>query len=580
VQNAYTNYFLPANMSARSPSEDENKQARHRLDDIHMGFGSDEDDSSDDDVNPELSDAKELKSFKKTTLWEGKDLPYYDGRKAGPTNVPPAAKDWTGLEWFLTLFPVVMFEHIVVHTNLYYLQEEPVGRAPMLTVHELFVWLGLHIKMMMHWSGTQDSYFSGDAGFDATIYMSRRRFYWVKKYLHFNDKTQRPARSDPNHDECYLVRPLLDAINKTLRKYWKCSEFMSMDEMMIAFKGHNPFHRWIPRKPHPNGFKLHALCDARHYVCVGLMLDDNVSYGIPQIAAKLFKNNVVAGMTIVTDRYYTCTELVRLCIKRQVGFVGMTMHQRFLGKHALPGWDQKRAKQKDRGTFEVATNGDRSICCVAWKDKGAVLLTATVSTTAKCLIQRNESGRESFEVRAPICCQTFDAYFHGVDRNDQLRGSGYGLALHFKAHKYTIKFFLGIIDILLSNAWLYWRWYHQKKKKEHRWWVNNLADDMMCFNPLGEPVTPSGRQRQPQSRIEHTLRRFRVSAKTKRRMRATCPMCSEEKRCRTTLGCPVCKVPLHPACSVRWHNLSETERLKKRQRLRNLFFEEQSEGNP
>ena len=565
-------------MSAAIPSEEVIDGAHELLSDVHYGFGSDEDDSSGDEMDPELASDEELKSFRKTTLWEGKELPYYDGRHAGPKNVPPEASRWTGLQWFLLLFPLAMLQHVVIHTNLYYLQCEPEGTAAMLTVHELFVWIGLHIKMMMHWSGGQDSYFLGLGSFDARVHMSRRRFYWIKNNLHFNDKEERPQKDDPNYDDCYLVRPLLDAINVTLRKYWKCSEFLSMDEMMIAFKGHNPFHRWIPRKPHPNGFKLHALCDARHYVCVGVLLDDNVKYTIPQIAANLFKHNVKPGMTVVTDRYYTCTNLVRMCIHRKVGFIGSTMIQRFLAKNALPGWSKEKAMKKERGTFEVATNRDRSICCIAWRDKGSFFLTTTTQSTCRVLLNRNQSGRKSFQVTAPYCVQIYDQYFHGVDRNDQLRGGGYGLVLHFKAQKYTIKFFLGILDILLSNAWLYYRWYNPKKMKKHRAWMNEIAAAMLSFNPMNDPLHPTGKVPQ-EEKTPHRLKLFSVSARSKRRFRATCPMCSAEKEkvCKTVQGCPICRVPLHPACSEAWHGLSSAERAKKKRRYRELHFDDESD---
>ena len=63
---------------------------------LYPGFGSDEDDSSEDEKSPGRLTAEELKSFKKTKLWEGPRLPYYDERKAGPKNVPPGAKRFTG----------------------------------------------------------------------------------------------------------------------------------------------------------------------------------------------------------------------------------------------------------------------------------------------------------------------------------------------------------------------------------------------------------------------------------------------------------------------------------------------------
>ena len=180
---------------------------------------------------------------------------------------------------------------------------------------------------------------------------------------------------------------------------------------------------------------------------------------------------------------------------------------------------------------------------------------------------------------ALYACQIFDQYFHGVDRNDQLRGAGYGLVLHFKARKYTIKFFLGIIDILLSNAWLYYRWYNPKKRKEHRAWMNDLADDMLAFNPMGDPMHPTGGQHQQEKEKTphtHTLKQFGICASTKRRYRAKCPMCSRGKKRRASQGCPDCNVALHPQCFEAWHRLSESERALKKRRHRRLSFHDDS----
>jgi hypothetical protein len=62
------------------------------------------------------------------------------------------------------------------------------------TVRELLVWVGLHIKMMRSWVGDVDAYWTPRGSFDASQHMSRRRFVWIKRHLHFNDKDVRPQR--------------------------------------------------------------------------------------------------------------------------------------------------------------------------------------------------------------------------------------------------------------------------------------------------------------------------------------------------------------------------------------------------
>ena len=551
-------------------------------------------DDSDDEIYQDRDvDFKDIKvadintTFRRVSLWEPPDaLPMYDDTDAGPDNMPKGYKTFGPLQIFLLLLPLTLLQAVVTQTNLYYLQNlSPAEKLkPLLTVLELAVWIGIQLKMMMFWCGAQDDYWYDQGCFDAKKLMSRNRFYWIKENLHFNDKSQRPPKGHPEHS-IFLIKPLVDTVNATFRKYWKLSSYVSLDEMMISFKGNNPFHRYIPRKPHPNGTKLHAICDAVHYFCVAFVVDTDTKMSIPEIAARLFKDNVVPGMTVITDRYYTCTGLVAFCLEASVGFIGSTIGNRYLAKHTLTGWDKDEAKERDRGDFDVAANADSTVCCITWKDKGIVKLTCTVNTSARAKVKRRQRGMKSFWVSAPTVAVVFDMYFHGVDRNDQLRGNGYGLALTFRAQKYTVKFFLGLLDIVLSNAWILYRVLHPSARKEHREFMRRLAAELLVWNPLNDPVY------EPQSvsnlvtpnapRNEHRLRRLNWKAGKNgvtrlHRKQAECPMCSTSlKRKRSTHGCARCMVGLCPgACHDTWHSLSRREQLSKKSRHRTLDFED------
>lgn len=549
-----------------------------------FGFGQESD--SDSEGEEKDADWKEKKladldtdHFTQSDLWEAPEGATYDGRDAGP-KLPKGHMSFSPLQIMMLFFTHDLMEFVVSQSNLYFAQNNPNSTAPLMTVYEFTTWIALHMMMVSCWSKSQDSYFLGTGGFDARQYMSKARFYWIKQNLHFNDKTKRPPRGSPNYDPLYLLRPLVDYLNAMFSKYWTLSEYMSLDEMMIAFKGHNPWHCRIPRKPHPNGTKMHAICDAIHYFCVQFLVDDKTTRTIAEIASILFAGNVVSGMTVITDRYYTCTDLVRFCMALGVGIIGSTMSIRFLCKNKFVGWSTKSEIQaKPRGTFQVMKSRCGKVANIIWKDNGVVRLTCTASCSARCKVVRRKRGRTSFLVNAPMAAQVFDSYFHGVDRNDQLRGSNYGLALHFRAQKYTVKMFLGMLDLVLSNSFIVWRILHPNDRKKHRKWFNQVARALLEYNPNGEPeYQPEDEEKATQP---HPLTPFSFRKATRRgherleRKQADCAMCSTPlKRKRTTCGCSTCNVALcRGSCSDSWHSLSPDERSLKRKRHRPLDFE-------
>jgi hypothetical protein len=131
--------------------------------------------------------------FKRTEdLWQGRQLEEYDDSNAGPANLPKGFMKFTPLEVVLLLMPLHLWELIHVQTNLYHLDYHTGAYESPCDLRHIFVFVGLMMKMVGSWSRAQDTYFDGTGAFDATVYMSRRRFYWVKRWLHFVDNKKRP----------------------------------------------------------------------------------------------------------------------------------------------------------------------------------------------------------------------------------------------------------------------------------------------------------------------------------------------------------------------------------------------------
>lgn len=78
--------------------------------------------------------------------------------------------------------------------------------------------------------------------------MPRARFEKIRQYLHFNDKSNAPAREDPAHDRLYLIRPVIDTLNNTFESIPKL-ERLSVDEQMCSTQIGHFMKQYLPSKP-------------------------------------------------------------------------------------------------------------------------------------------------------------------------------------------------------------------------------------------------------------------------------------------------------------------------------------------
>lgn len=92
--------------------------------------------------------------------------------------------------------------------------------------------------------------------------MTANRFKKIVENLHCNDNETQPPKSDPNFDKLHKVKPLLDVLNENVRKVYKPSGVVTVDESMIPFKGRYTLKQYMPKKPVKWGYKVWCLCDS------------------------------------------------------------------------------------------------------------------------------------------------------------------------------------------------------------------------------------------------------------------------------------------------------------------------------
>ena len=77
--------------------------------------------------------------------------------------------------------------------------------------------------------------------------MSRNRFHEILRDLHFNDNTLDLKKNDPSHNKLFKIQPLIAHFCKAFQSLVLPETFMSVYEMMMAFKGGIPLKFICPR---------------------------------------------------------------------------------------------------------------------------------------------------------------------------------------------------------------------------------------------------------------------------------------------------------------------------------------------
>jgi hypothetical protein len=124
------------------------------------------------------------------------------------------------------------------------------------TEQELYAFIGVHIFMGIDRLPSTHMYWSSDFGTSIiTSRFSRDRFMQLLRFFRVAAAYNDAAAGDPLPH----VRSLIDTLNSSFAANYTPSQFLALDESMVAFKGRSPIKQYIPSKPHKWGYKIYCL---------------------------------------------------------------------------------------------------------------------------------------------------------------------------------------------------------------------------------------------------------------------------------------------------------------------------------
>ena len=172
-------------------------------------------------------------------------------------------KKWNRMPSFQTLFEMfwttAMLLNIVAETNGYARAIDRARKLPGgenwkdLTLPEFKVFLAITLYMGMRKQPNVKSYWMKSPSiFHCSIIsnlLSRGRFMVLTKCFHLaNHDTYVRDRDLPGYDKMGQVRGISDQVRETFRNCWNLEKFLTIDEMMIRYKGtYCPTRQYMPK---------------------------------------------------------------------------------------------------------------------------------------------------------------------------------------------------------------------------------------------------------------------------------------------------------------------------------------------
>lgn len=323
------------------------------------------------------------------------------------------------LDSFLTQFSISMIDEIVYYTNISINRKQAnftrrrdcheTSREELMAVLGVLFLIGTkkghHVNVRELWASDG----SGMAILRAV--MSYRRFLFILSTMTFDDKDTRVERR--KQDKLAAIRSIFDKFVHNIKNTYSCSEDVTIDEMLLSFRGRCSWIQYIPSKPAKYGLKFFAMVDANTFftnnleIYVGKQPDGPFAKSnTPRdIVDRLTVPIEGSWRTLTTDNWYTSIPLAETLFQKKITLIG-TLRK---NKREIPPSFQPN-KNTIVGTAQFAYRKDMTLVSYSTKKNKNVIL---LSTT-------HDDGIIDVETRKPEIIMDYNRTKGGVDTVDKL----------------------------------------------------------------------------------------------------------------------------------------------------------------
>lgn len=371
----------------------------------------------------------------------------------------PPISPLSPLQYFKKFVNSEMIKNITYQTNLYSTQKS--GSSINTNDNEIEQFLGIHLIMSIIKMPAYKMFWNQRTKYSIVAdNMSRNRFEKLRSNIHFADNTFCLSSNDPKHDKLFKVRPFLDAIKSNF-KLIEVEEFLSIDEIIIPFKGRSTMKQYNKAKPHKWGIKVFALASKS-----GFVHDFEVYVGKNTVSSKSglgLSGDIVIRLTDIIpknknfklcfDNWFTSYQL--MCCLRNLGILanGTVRTNRMAGCQFI---SDKDLKNKGRGAYDTQIDGNNAIIGCKWFDNKFVhLFSNYMGTEPTNEVQRwSTTSKSKIIVQRPAIVKEYNSFMGNVDLHDML------VELYrtdIRSKRFYLRIIFHLVDMAVVNSWLLYR---------------------------------------------------------------------------------------------------------------------------
>lgn len=299
--------------------------------------------------------------------------------------------------------------------------------------------------------------------------MTRNRYEHIIRCLHVhNDHAATTDRSSGDFDKLVKLRWLLDEIRDRCKGMWNLGNKVTVDEMMVQYKGkYCLIRQYMPKKPTKWGIKVWCLTDSTSRYVWTFDVYCGANKGVPGIKgskkgeAKQGANVVHAlleglenrGHIVVMDNFFSSVPLFMELLGKGTYATGTVRADRI----GLPTALAKKSlyAKSPQGHLEWRMHASKKLSAIVWVDKKPVLVMSTVAPPIhgvgeECPVVSRRVGSVRKDVETSPMHYQYTTYMRGVDVADQLRGE---YSSQVRTHKWWHRLFFFLLDTTVVNTW-------------------------------------------------------------------------------------------------------------------------------
>jgi len=168
------------------------------------------------------------------------------------------------------------------------------------------------------------------------------------------------------------VRPLIQSLQQSFRRHYAPSQFLTLDESMVAFKGRSALKQYIPTKPHKWGYKIWCLASddyLLHFEVYEGKAEHPSAHGATyDTVLRMISGYEGQQHILFSDSHFTSPSVALALQQRGIRLCGSVTRRR-KGMSAIP---QGEVDALSRGEWLQRQKGDMTVA--VWKDQRTMWL--------------------------------------------------------------------------------------------------------------------------------------------------------------------------------------------------------------